>query len=267
MIRHIGILLTTTCILTACSFLPDRQVTEDRGGAYYQDDGPPVQKGPDPTTVPDAVPREEPRSQYGNASYKVFGKRYYPLQSARGYREIGEASWYGKQFHGRRTSSGEIYDMYKMTAAHKTLPLPTYVRVRRIDTDETVVVRVNDRGPFLKGRIIDLSYMAAIKLGVVTLGKAKVEVVAIDILSRELLPEKPGTFLEAGHFRLPGNAENLRRRLLKKELGPMDIVSKEAEGVVYYYVRLGPIENDLSVDQIILKIRAETGVSPRKVSE
>jgi rare lipoprotein A len=247
--------------------LPERPVTEDRGGAYYQDDGPPVEKGPDPIKVPNAVPREEPRSQYGNAPYTVFGKRYYPMRSAMGYREVGEATWYGKKFHGRKTSSGEIYDMYKMTAAHKTLPLPTYVRVRRLDTDETVVVRVNDRGPFLRGRIIDLSYVAARRLGLVALGKAKVEVVAIDIFGRQSLPKKTGSFLEAGRFRLPENAENLRRRLLKKELSPVDIVPDETEGVVYYRVRIGPIEKHQSVDRYILRIQAETGVAPRKVSE
>ena len=267
MINRAGILIISVFILTACSFLPERPVTEDRGGAYYQDDGPPVEKGPDPIKVPNAVPREEPRSRYGNAPYTVFGKRYYPLQSAMGYREVGEATWYGKKFHGRKTSSGEIYDMYKMTAAHKTLPLPTYVRVRRLDTDETVVVRVNDRGPFLRGRIIDLSYVAARRLGVVVLGKTKVEVVAIDIFSRKSLPKKTGRFLEAARFRLPENAENLRRRLLKKELGPVDIVPEEAEGIVYYRVRIGPIENDQSVDRYILSIQAETGVAPRKVSE
>jgi rare lipoprotein A len=184
-----------------------------------------------------------------------------------GYREVGEATWYGKKFHGRKTSSGEIYDMYKMTAAHKTLPLPTYVQVRRLDTDETVVVRVNDRGPFLRGRIIDLSYVAARKLGLVALGKANVEVVAIDKFARKLLPKKTGSFLEAARFRLPENAENLRRRLLKLELVLVDIVPEEIEGIVYYRVRIGPIEKDQSIDRYILKIQAETGVVPRKVSE
>jgi rare lipoprotein A len=199
--------------------------------------------------------------------YTVFGKRYYPLRSAAGFREVGEATWYGKKFHGRKTSSGEIYDMYKMTAAHKTLPLPTYVRVRRLDTDETVVVRVNDRGPFLRGRIIDLSYAAARRLDLVAPGKAKVEVVAIDIFGQQSLPKKTGILLEAARFRLAENAETLRRHLLKKKLGPVDIIPDETEGVVYYRVRIGPIAKDQSVDRYILRIQAETGVTPRKVSE
>ena len=112
-------------------------------------------------------PARRARSRYGNPdSYVVRGKRYHTLESSRGYEETGIASWYGRKFHGRRTSSGETYDMYKMTAAHKTLPLPTYVEVTRVDNGSSVVVRVNDRGPFVGDRIIDLSYAAAERLGV-----------------------------------------------------------------------------------------------------
>lgn len=131
--------------------------------------------------IPDAVPRVEPKSPHGNpASYVVLGKRYYTKASADGYVERGLASWYGKDFHGRRTSSGEPYDMYAMTAAHKTLPLPSYARVTNLDNGRSVVVRINDRGPFHDGRVIDLSYAAAVKLGVVRQGTAPVEVRAID---------------------------------------------------------------------------------------
>lgn len=129
----------------------------------------------------DAVPRHEPRSKYGNPkSYVVFGKRYYTLSSSRGYIERGIASWYGKKFHGRRTSSGETYDMYAMTAAHKELPLPTYVRVTNLKNGRQVILRVNDRGPFHGNRIIDLSYSAASKLGIVREGTGLVEVRALD---------------------------------------------------------------------------------------
>ena len=134
-----------------------------------------------PNNIKDAVPRKEPRSKYGNPeSYVVMGKRYYTLKTARGYSERGVASWYGKKFHGRKTSSGEIYDMYKMTAAHKGLPLPTYVQVRNLDNGRTAVVKVNDRGPFHDNRIIDLSYAAALKLDVADKGTAFVEVRALD---------------------------------------------------------------------------------------
>ncbi len=137
--------------------------------------------GSDRADIPDAVPRAEPLSRSGNpASYKVRGKRYFTKKTSTGHVERGLASWYGKQFHGRKTSSGERYDMYAMTAAHKTLPLPTYVQVTNVENGRTAVVKVNDRGPFHGPRVIDLSYSAAKKLGVVQKGTAMVEVRAID---------------------------------------------------------------------------------------
>ena len=151
--------------------------------------------GSDGTDIPDAVPRVEPLSRSGNpASYQVRGKRYFTKTTSTGHVERGLASWYGRQFHGRKTSSGERYDMYAMTAAHKTLPLPTYVHVTNMENGRTAVVKVNDRGPFHGPRVIDLSYSAARKLGVVQKGTALVEVRAID-------PSRPagdpGPFLAA----------------------------------------------------------------------
>lgn len=130
---------------------------------------------------PDAQPRQEYKSRQGNpAFYDEFGVRYRVLQTSKDYVQRGVASWYGHPFHGRATSTGETYDMYAMTAAHKTLPLPTYVRVTDLDTGNRVVVRVNDRGPFVEGRVIDLSYIAAVKLGIADRGTARVEVRALD---------------------------------------------------------------------------------------
>ncbi|MCC6709090.1 MAG: septal ring lytic transglycosylase RlpA family protein [Gammaproteobacteria bacterium] len=135
----------------------------------------------DPDNIADAVPGDEPRSAYGNPdSYVVDGKRYYTLRTAEGFAERGIASWYGDPFHGRRTSSGEVYDMYRMTAAHKQLPLPTYVQIRNLDNGRTATVKVNDRGPFKDNRVIDLSYAAALKLGVVAKGTAFVEIRALN---------------------------------------------------------------------------------------
>lgn len=135
---------------------------------------------PDVSSIPDATPREEPRSRYGNPpSYEVFGKTYRVMDSAHGYRERGVASWYGEKFHGRRTSSGEPYDMYAMTAAHKSLPLPTYVQVTNLENRKSVIVKVNDRGPFVHNRIIDLSYTAASRLGILEAGTGLVEVEAL----------------------------------------------------------------------------------------
>ncbi len=131
--------------------------------------------------IPDAVPRSEPLSQYGNPeSYVEGGRRYWIIPNPKGYVERGLASWYGPNFHGKRSSSGEPYDMYKMTAAHKTLPLPTYVRVTNLENNRSVVVKVNDRGPFKDGRILDLSYVAAAKLGIIGNGTATVELHVLD---------------------------------------------------------------------------------------
>jgi rare lipoprotein A len=162
-------------LLAACSSTPD------------DDDGPPegervtAEHCPDPDKFPDAVPKREPRAKYGNpASYKVRGERYHVSDSAEGYSEKGMASWYGKQFHGRRTSSGEEYDMHRMTAAHKTLPLITYVLVTNLENGREAILRVNDRGPFHDDRIIDLSYAAAQKLCILRKGTARVKVETID---------------------------------------------------------------------------------------
>ena len=149
-----------------------------RGGGYYLDDGP-GDAVPDLERIPDAQPRAEPLNRFANNAYVVFGKEYVPERSVRPFRQRGLASWYGRKFHGQRTSSGEIYDMYAMTAAHPTLPIPSYARVTSVATGRSVVVRVNDRGPFWPGRVMDLSYAAAWKLGYVEQGSTMVEVEGI----------------------------------------------------------------------------------------
>ncbi len=146
-----------------------------RGGAYYMDDGP-GDNPPDMAAIPDAVPRAEPLHPIANRPYTVFGKGYVPKPEAASLRERGHASWYGRKFHGRKTSSGERYDMYGMTAAHPTAPIPSYMKVTNVRNGRTVVVRVNDRGPFLNRRVIDLTYTAAYKLGFADAGSAEVEV-------------------------------------------------------------------------------------------
>jgi rare lipoprotein A len=169
--------LIAVIAVAACSSTPQRP------NAPTSTALPPVLTAPPPVpgAVPDAVPRVEPRSRYGNPPfYEVFGKRYYVLSSSVGYWERGVASWYGPGFHKERTSTGESYDMYGMTAAHKTLPLPAYVRVTNLQNGRSVVVRVNDRGPFVSNRIIDLSYTAAAKLDMLRHGTAMVEIRSID---------------------------------------------------------------------------------------
>ena len=173
----ITILFSAALALTGCQ---SRSVGQGGGGGYYGGDRPPDSVPVDLASIPDAVPVALPRSKSGNKPYEVLGRTWRPLSSAKGYRERGVASWYGRKFHGRRTSSGEPYDMFAMTAAHPVLPLPTFVRVTSLDNGRSVVVKVNDRGPFLHGRLIDLSYAAAWKLGITKTGTGRVEVVALD---------------------------------------------------------------------------------------
>lgn len=156
-------------VLAGCSSAP-------RGGGYYQNDGPGSRPASELDRVPDAVPRIEPLASGPNRPYAVRGRSYTPQTADRAYRQRGLASWYGRQFHGRPTASGEPYDMYAMTAAHPTLPIPSYVRVRHLGNGREVIVRVNDRGPFVSGRIIDLSYAAAHRLGYIAQGHAEVEI-------------------------------------------------------------------------------------------
>ncbi len=144
-------------------------------GGYYQDDGPGEKSPQDLDQVGDAVPRAEPYSKRGNRPYVVFGKTYTPRTDERPFVQRGKGSWYGKKFHGQRTASGELYDMYKMTAAHPTLPIPSYARITSVDSGKQVIVRINDRGPFHSKRIVDVSYTAALKLGMLEKGSHEVE--------------------------------------------------------------------------------------------
>jgi len=188
--------ITVVCLLSsvlwACGSAPKAPVIERQaqapaaptgyggapkpGGGYYLNDGPGDNPPPDLGSVPDAVPRAEPLRKANMRAYTALGKTYTPLTELGAYKERGIASWYGRRYHGLKTASGEIYDMYAMTAAHTTLPLPSYARVTNVKNGKQVVVRVNDRGPFHSDRLIDLSYTAAYKLGVLGGGSAMVEV-------------------------------------------------------------------------------------------
>ncbi len=226
----------------------------------------------DVTRIPDAVPRPEPLSRYGNPpSYVVYGERYYTLPTSKGYRERGLASWYGTKFHGRRTSSGEPYNLYAMTAAHKTLPLPTYVEVTNLDNDRSVIVKVNDRGPFHDGRIIDLSYAAAVKLGIQQRGTGRVEVVAIDTLEPDHVPANQpvlveetttsGTqvdgrlFLQVGAFRDAQNATRLRDDIAGQQLGAVRVVTASTDQGTFYKVQVGPLHDTREADQVASALR------------
>ncbi len=212
--------------------------------------------------VPDAVPRAEPRSAHGNPPfYDVLGQRYYVLAGADGYLERGVASWYGPTFHGGNTSSGEPYDMYAMTAAHKTLPLPCYVRVTNLRNGRSVVVRVNDRGPFVANRLIDLSYTAAAKLDMIRDGTSLVEVRALtaavpDVLTRASAQPPPTLYVQAGAFADRQNAQRLLARLEAAGLERAFIALPLQNGAHLYRVRLGPVESVAQFDALTARLSA-----------
>jgi rare lipoprotein A len=252
---------------------------------------PPESVTPPPISgsVPDAIPRLEPRARRGNPPfYVVFGKRYYVLSSSVGYWERGVASWYGPGFHKVLTSTGERYDMYGMTAAHKTLPLPAYVRVTNLQNGRSVVVRVNDRGPFVSNRIIDLSYTAAAKLGMLRNGTAMVDVRTIDppapvITAANGLPAAPAPnaeaagaalpsagapvgssaasagaaapapalFVQAGAFSDPANAEHLAEKLRARSYGKVSVREDQIAGRRMYRVRIGPVPDVAEFDRVV----------------
>jgi rare lipoprotein A len=228
--------------------------------------GPPRQPAPvDPAEVPDAVPRAEPRAARGNPPfYEVFGQRYVVLPTADGFVERGVASWYGPGFHGESTSSGEPYDMHAMTAAHKTLPLPAYVQVTNLQNGRSVVVRVNDRGPFKDNRVIDLSYVAAAKLDMIREGTAMVEVRSVGPSSPAARPVAPANgrfFAQAGAFTEEDNARRLARRLAEAGFDNVLVVAARADGRNVHRVRIGPLDSVDAFDAVTSRLR-DAGFGP-----
>ncbi len=224
------------------------------GGGYSAGDSAPARRL-NPNNIHDAVPKVEPRSRSGNPRhYTVRGRRYHVMPNSHNYSERGIASWYGTKFHGRRTSSGERYDMYAMTAAHRELPLPTYVQVTNLRNGRSAVVKVNDRGPFHGNRLIDLSYAAATKLGILGNGTGLVEVTAINP-GRPATPQRPirtiadrapALFLQVGAFASRNNAEQLSYRLNSALHRPLRI--QQADGM--FKVQIGPLSGVIQVDEV-----------------
>ncbi len=210
--------------------------------------------------IPDPIPRLEPRSAHGNPPfYDVMGKRYFVLGEADGYLERGVASWYGPTFHGVNTSSGEPYDMYGMTAAHKTLPLPTYARVTNLRNGRSITVRINDRGPFVANRLIDLSYTAAAKLDMLREGTTLVEVRALipgkpDSLSRANESPPPALYMQVGAFADQNNAQRAIRTLQTAGLKTAFIAPPLNEKPLLYRVRVGPVSSVADFDQLQAKL-------------
>lgn len=248
LIDRIAALAITAILLSACGGkTPLKSGINDGPGDQYVDD-----------KTPDAVPRPEPKSRYGNpSSYVVMGKRYHVLNSNKGYLEKGIASWYGRKFHGRRTSSGEPYNMYAMSAAHKKLPLPTYARVTNLKNRRSIIVRINDRGPFHDNRLIDLSYAAAKKLGIVSTGTGLVEVRA---LNTEVTASEPDTakhsestqplvYIQVGAYSSHQNAEQMRHLLKDYNLGKIHIKEGSHRQQTIFRVRIGPLASVDLADQ------------------
>lgn len=251
-------------------------------GGHSKRDGPGSSRIPN---IPgDAVPRPEARSKHGNGPvYDVRGKRYTVMQSSVGYHERGVASWYGNKFHGNLTSNREIYDMYAMTAAHKTLPLPTYVRVRNLRNNKTIVVRVNDRGPFVSNRIIDLSYVAALKLDMIRDGTSLVDVTAIDFEppkgdrpTRKITPPNPPgaavpalnqIFVQVGAF---GDRANAARRLALISRSGIDgafIHKDDSSMPALYRVRIGPVADAIQYDVVVEELENLGIMDPYLITE
>lgn len=234
-----------------------------------------------PDRIQDAVPRRDPITRAGNTSpYTVLGKTYRVMTDPSGYRERGVASWYGKKFHGRPTANGEIYSVYAMTAAHRSLPIPCYVEVTNLENGRRTVVRVNDRGPFHAERIIDLSYAAAVKLGFAEKGTALVEISLIDMDNGPLVTARPSTgqalgpslaandrhYLQAGAFQSHQLADQLRNRLSGATEHPVHIETVPGSPPLYR-VRIGPLTSRHQAEQLRGRLLAEQVAEAQIISE
>ena len=268
-------ILLITVLLGACSTAP--KIEKDGAG-----------KRIDTSVIPNATPKSEPITNAGNKSpYQVFGKTYRVLPSSKGYKATGIASWYGTKFHGRLTSNGEVYNMYGMTAAHKSLPIPSYARVTNIENGKSVVVRINDRGPFHGARLIDLSYVAAMKLGYADKGTAKVLIEVIDtevhpqtIANPPLIaqvahktPSKPkptpstsaassGNYLQVGAFSDLVSANKLKGKIRSLTSRPISVRNQNN----LFKLWIGPIANNLELQRIKAMLKNTANLSAFSVS-
>jgi rare lipoprotein A len=291
------LLVPLAALLTGCGSIAPRQespvaiwkpsapapaTVTKKGGGYYLDDGPGDNPPANLDAIPDADPKVEPLHKFANRPYTVLGQTYTPDTRLKPYKETGVASWYGRRYHGQKTSIGEVYDMYGMTAAHPTLPVPSYVRITNLKNSKSVVVRVNDRGPFHSDRLIDLSYTAAYKLGVLAGGSTQVEVEAIDpanyvaaakpveapvaapladkspIVAVQETPLPPtvnnGHYVQFGAFSAQDNAESFRGRL-KTELAQLadKLQIHPSDGL--FRVRAGPFQTLAEASQVAAEIK------------
>ncbi len=236
------------------------------GGGYYGSDGPHANPPKNLDRIPDAVPKVEALYKYSSKPYMALGKKYYPLKTAKGYKKQGMASWYGKQFHGKKTAIGEVYDMYGMTAAHTLLPLPSYVKVTNVENGRSVVVRVNDRGPFKHKREIDLSYAAAYKLRLIEKGTGLVKVETLD--PRTYKPEKKTVtaapapkpvaikrhYVQAGAFGEEMNAIKLQNRIEGLDIAEISRINRMYNNGLYR-LTVGPYSTKAQAENVAKRIQ------------
>ncbi len=273
--------------LTACSTRPPQSsaargtgaavTTPPATGKFYLDDGPPDVAPESLEGTPDAVVREEPLHRFANRAYVVFGRTYTPRTVNATFIEQGIASWYGRKFHGKRTASGEVYDMFAMTAAHPTAPLPSYMRVTNLENGRRAVVRVNDRGPFLHDRVIDLSYAAAAKLGFARKGSARVEiellaanptadaVMPLTPVDRapEMLPraDEGGFSIQIGAFASAANADAFVNQVTRFVSDALGVAPKVYFGSGMHRVRVGPFATQDAAAQAAQLLRERVGLT------
>ncbi|MGD9152105.1 MAG: septal ring lytic transglycosylase RlpA family protein [Gammaproteobacteria bacterium] len=234
------IIILVSLLLTACT-------------TTSQQDKPP-KKQIDVSKIANAKPKKENRSKYGNPyTYTVYGKHYYVLPSSKNYHATGIASWYGMKFHDHLTANRETYDVYKMTAAHKTLPIPSYVKVTNLENGKQVIVRINDRGPFKDNRIIDLSYAAAKKLDIVKHGTGLVRIDSIDI-NKTTVTHSPQIYLQVGAYSKLNHARYMQQEISSKIAAPCEIMFNGADRL--YHVKIGPINNRSWANDVTTKLAA-----------
>jgi rare lipoprotein A len=288
--RRLLVALAVAILIAGCSSVGTREAPEPpvleakkRAGGYYLDDGPGDKPPPNLEKIPDAVPRDEPLHRFANRPYEVMGVSYMPLAEHGRFRQEGIASWYGRRYHSQKTSSGEPYDMYAMTAAHPTLPIPSYARVTSLDTGKSVVVRINDRGPFKHDRVIDLSYTAAFKLGLLGKGSGMVRVESVQLATAAAQPGLPagaggavaakpadngsnsGYYVQLGAFGNPANAEKLRSQA-REALGISPELVQVALVGNLHRVKLGPFANEAEASGWVEKSRTVLDIPAIKVT-
>ena len=273
--QHVALAIATLIAITVagCGGAPSRPGSVTKPGGYYLDDGPGANPPANFDSAAEPVPKIEPLNRYTSRPYVVFGRTYTPYTLLTPYKMRGLASWYGKRYHGQKTSSGEVYDMYGLTAAHTLLPLPSYARVTNVSNGRSVVVRVNDRGPFHQDRLIDLSYAAAHRLGLIGQGSGMVEVEAIipgtgdartqvaaapEPAPSPVATERGGIFVQLGAFSAAENADGFLRKL-RMELPWLADSMQLYRADATYKVHAGPYKTRDEAELAAERVRKELG--------